>query len=419
MSEKQPHILVINEFFWPDVCASSAVFTDHLPKIAALRPDWRISVLAGDRAWEGPHVRWPAEERFGSIEVHRVRHGPVRRTLHSRAYGFARFHLAAVQRGRELDRPDVVIATTAPPAGAKIGVAVAHHHHCPLIYKVYDLYPDCAEALGIIRRGGWIAGSWEHVDRAAMHQAQDIVAVSRRMAERIVHVRGLSPARVECIHDGFDPARLRDARPDEFRKEHKLEGRFVVQYAGNMGLSHPFEAVLGAVSKLVHQPDVAFQFIGAGPGRKKIESAIAAERLPIQVLDYQPAERLGDLLLAADVALITQNAEMFAMSLPYKVYGILAAGKPGIFIGDAGSEIAEWYREFDCGIHVPPGDSDALVRAILRLKNDRVTAARMGDNAKKLFAQRFDSNQAAAKWVESIEDLLPGRAHKDHSGQLF
>ncbi|MFO0973385.1 MAG: glycosyltransferase family 4 protein [Phycisphaerae bacterium] len=419
MSERNPHILFINEFYWPDVCASAAVFTDHLPKIAAARPDWRISVLTGDRAWDGPHVRWPSEERHGAIEVHRVRHGPVRRTLHARAYGFARFHLAAVRRGRGLDRPDVVVATTAPPAGARIGLAVSHHHRCPMIYKVYDLYPDCAEALQIIRPGGWVAGSWEHSDRAAMHQAQSIVAISHRMAERIVHHRGLSPAKVECIHDGFDAARLEQAQPDAFRREHRLEGRFVVQYAGNMGLSHPFDTILGAAAKLSHQPDVAFQLIGAGPARKRVESALRERPLPVQLLDYQPAERLGDLLASADVGLVSQNPAMSELSLPYKVYGLMAAGKPAIFIGDARSEIADWYRTHDCGIHIAQGDVDGLVRAILRIKNDPLDARRLSDNARRVFAERFDSRVAVRKWIESIEDLLPGREHRDHSGQLF
>jgi colanic acid biosynthesis glycosyl transferase WcaI len=411
-SPEAPHILFINEFYYPDVCASSAVLTDHLPKLAALRPHWRISVLAGDRAWDRPDARWPESDEHEGIDIHRVPRGRVRHTALARGLGFLRFHRAAVHYGRTLDRPDVVVASTAPPLGARIGLMIARRHGCPLIYKVLDLYPDCAAALKVIRPEGLMERIWRRIDTIAMQHAHAVVAVSERMADRIRSTRALPADKIHHIPDGFDPDKIRaglsPARPADnpFRRASGLTDRFVVQYAGNMGLSHPFDTILAAVRELADDGRIAFQFIGAGRGRARVEQMIACQFLRVQLLDYQPAEMLADVLAAADVALISQHPRMFDLALPYKTYGIMAAGRPGIFIGDRRSEIAEWYNTAGCGLHVDQGDVAGLVGAIRRLSTQPDVAAEMGRRARKLFDQRFRSDFAAARWAELIDSVL-------------
>lgn len=402
-------VLFINEFYYPDVCASSAVLTDHLPKLAALRPDWQIVVLAGDRAWDRPDVRWPAHETHAGVDVHRVPRGAVRRTLVGRARGFWQFHRAAIRTGRTLPRVDVVVASTAPPLGGRIGRAVARRHGARLIYKVLDLYPECAAALGVISPRGLIDRAWSAADSAVMREADAVVTISERMRRHVLDTRGIPADNVRHIADGFDPDRLAFDGANRFRTEHGLQDKFVVQYAGNMGLSHPFETILGAVRALASDAGIAFQFIGAGPGRERLAAALAAERLPVQLLDYQPAERLGEVLAAADVALITQDARMADLALPYKVYGLLAAATPAIFVGDEKSEIVEWYQRAECGLHVRQGDVDGLVAAIRGLKSDASRTTTMGGRARQLLNERFHSSRAVEAWAELVEEVLARR----------
>ena len=411
------HLLVLNEFFHPDVCASSAVLTDQLPRIARLRPDWRITVLTGNRAWDRPDIRWPDRDQFGTIQIVRVPRPASGRTLVRRAMGFAGFHWGVMSRGRRIDRPHVIMASTAPPLGGWLGARLARHFRCRLIYRILDLYPDCAEMLGVLRPGGFLARRWRRLDTAIMRRADAVVAISRGIAARIARERGIPPDAVCVIHDGFAPERIRptpagapsagagDGPPGEnpFRRECGLTGRFVVQYAGNMGLSHPFNTILAAARRLADDPAFVFQFIGAGPGRAAIDAAHRDLPERIQLIDYQPAERLPDVLTAADVALISQANGMSDLSLPYKLYGILAAGRPCIFVGPVASEIVALYREADCGMHVEQGDVDGLAAALRRLRADAALRDHMAANARKVFDERFSSQRAAEAWIELIE----------------
>ncbi len=374
---------------------------DQLPVMAELRPTWRISVLASARAWDRPEVRWPERERHGLIEVSRVSRGAVRRSLAGRALGFWQFHRGAIGLGKTLERVDVVVSSTAPPLGGRIGRAIARAHGSRHIYKVLDLYPDCAEALGVIAAGGAVSGLWRGADTAVMRDAAAVVTIAERMADRVRVARGVAAT---AIHDGIDPARVSFSGENRFRREQGLADKFVVQYAGNMGLSHPFETILRAAEALGEDADVVFQFIGAGPGRSAIERA-ATGRGRIQLLGYQPAERLAEVLAAADVALISQDPALFDQALPHKVYAAMGAGRPAVFVGSGRSEIAEWFAENDCGFHVEQGDVSGLVHAIRRLKADQAAGRARGERGRALLLQRFTHRIAAERWVGLIESL--------------
>ncbi|MCB9852863.1 MAG: glycosyltransferase family 4 protein [Phycisphaerales bacterium] len=401
------HILFINEFYYPDICASSAVLSDRLPRIKRLRPDWKVSVIAGNRAWDNPTVVYPSSELHEGVDIVRVVRPIVRRkSLVQRAVGFAAFQHRAVRAGRRLDRVDCVVATTAPPQGAAIARKIAGMHKCPYVYCVLDLYPDLAATLGKVREGSFVFRRWLKSDTWLMCDAARVISIAEEMTKRIGRTRSVAVEKLGTIHDGFDPARIAPPTPDapnRFAAEHNPEGRFVVQYAGNMGLSHPFDSILEAAIRLGGHRDIQFQFIGDGPHRKMIE-----ERLPsnAKLIDYVPASRLWEVLHAADLCLISQQSDMYDKALPYKVYGILAAAKPAIFIGNERSEIARWLTEHDAGMSVRQEDPDALVDAIKSLKSDPAVATRMGCNGRALLEAHLLAQQAAESWIAEIEGVI-------------
>jgi len=395
-----PHILFLNEFFHPDICASAVVAADHLPKIATRRPDWNFTILTGNRAWDDPAKRYPATDAYYGVNIIRVPRPAVsRKSLLWRGLGFAAFERAALRAAARLGRIDLMVGTTAPPQGGRIAAKIAARAKCPYIYKVLDLYPDTAATLGKVRRGSLIYKRWLAVDTKVMKGAAAAVSISTPITQRIARTRRIDPALLHTIHDGYDPARLTLSGPNHFAAEHNPGKAFVVQYAGNMGLSHPFETILAVARLLSAEGGIQFQFIGDGPQRAGLR-----ERLPpiARLIDYQPADRLGEVLAAADVCLISQHDAMFDQAMPYKIYAILAAGKPVFFVGSAHAEIAEWITQFKIGWIVPHGRPEQLVEAIRGVMHDSIARDSMSQAARRLFAERFDSFRAADAWVSLI-----------------
>lgn len=363
------HIVYINEFFHPDICASAAVLTEQLPRIAAARPDWRITVLTGDRAWDRPGVRYSATDEYRGVAIRRVARPPVpagRRGLGGRIAGFFEFGRAVLRAGPSLGPTDLVIGTTAPPHGGRIARRLSERLKCPFIYRVLDLYPDIASALGRLSRWNPAHLLWLASDTRTMAEAAAVVTVTEPMTRRIVETRALRPDTVVTLHDGFDPARVAPRDPDEFRRRYNPDGRFVVQYAGNMGLSHPFETIIAAALELRRDSSILFQFVGDGPQRVLAEAALGKSA---QFIDYQPEGRLGDVLAMSDVCLISQHDRLYDLALPYKIYASLAARRPVIFIGHRESEVASWLREYHAGLWIPQGQPAALAQAIRRVQD--------------------------------------------------
>ena len=399
------HILFVTEFFHPDLCASAVVAADHLTKIAAARPDWRITVITSQRAWNSPNTLYPLFEDWAGLKILRVRRPAVSRTsLLRRGWGFIEFGYQAVRCARALPQVDLVIGTTAPPQGGAIARRIAKQRRCPYIYEVLDLYPDCAAALRRITPGGLVERICRRFDRKVMKSAVGVVTIAERITQRLANTRGIPGDCLLTIHDGYDLARLVPFERNEFKEQYNPSGRFVVQYAGNMGLSHPFESIVAAARLILDDSSILMMFIGEGPQRAVIRAGLAADGL---VLDYQPPDTLSQMLATADLCLISQHADMFDKALPYKIYAILAAGRPSIFIGDARSEIAEWLTQSGAGVHIDQGKPEALVALIRELKDDPARRETMSRAARALFDERFNSTRAAEAWIEAIEGVLP------------
>jgi len=90
------------------------------------------------------------------------------------------------------------------------------------------------------------------------------------------------------------------------------------------------------------------------------------------------------------------------MIVPSKFYGIAAAGRPTIFVGDDHAEIARLLEANGCGFTVPSGDGEALANRILELAGDRNLCATLGARTRFAFEREWDKEQTLAKW----EDLL-------------
>jgi glycosyltransferase involved in cell wall biosynthesis len=120
---------------------------------------------------------------------------------------------------------------------------------------------------------------------------------------------------------------------------------------------------------------------------------------------YQPREVLAESLSAADVHLVTLRPDLEGLIVPSKIYGILAAGRPAIFIGDKDGEIGRLLDRADCGVTVAEGDAKALAATILAWSQAPQRAADMGQKARALFTSSYDLPFAVQRWKALMLDV--------------
>ena len=119
-------------------------------------------------------------------------------------------------------------------------------------------------------------------------------------------------------------------------------------------------------------------------------------------LPFQPRERFAEMLAAADVSLVTLNAESSSFSLPSKTFNIMASARPILAITPTGSEIAVLVTEGQCGVNLPPGQPQQVVEVIRSWQRDEDRLHQMGQNSRVMLESQFSRNRC----VESFTLLL-------------
>jgi len=308
------------------------------------------------------------------------------------------FLLAHLQRG------DVVVAKTDPPLISIVAGAAARIRAAKLVNWLQDLFPETAVELGV-RGVGWLARFLSWLRNISLRAAAMNVTIGGRMADRLASF-GVPERQIRVIHNWADGGAVhpiaREANP--LRAEWGLERKFAVGYSGNLGRAHEFETMVGAADLLRARADVVFLFIGGGVHREGLERRVrelALENVYFQ--PYQPREKLGLSLTLPDVHLVSLRPELEGLIVPSKFYGIAAAGRPTVAIGDPDGEIPTLLRRYDIGYAVTPGDARGLAARLVELADNPGLCSTMGTKAREVFVQQFDMPHAMRAWRECLD----------------
>ncbi|HET6890938.1 MAG TPA: glycosyltransferase family 4 protein, partial [Pyrinomonadaceae bacterium] len=303
-----------------------------------------VTVIAGDRGYDDPSVRFPRREQWKGITIIRI---PSlswgKQTRWRRAVNFGSFMINCTFRLLLLPRFDRVVALTSPPLISLLGALFVRVKGGRLFFWVMDLNPDEAIAAGWLKEQSFTTRILRGLLRFSMRQAHRVIALDRFMKERIL-ANGISEERVTILppwsHDNaicFD-----DYGRQDFRTQHNLAQNFVVMYSGNHSPCHPLDTLLEAALRLADKKEIAFCFVGGGSEQKKVKAFAARHKLEnIKCLPYQPLDELSGSLSAADLHTVVMGDAFPGIVHPSKVYNILAIGSPFLYIGPKESHITE------------------------------------------------------------------------------
>src|SRR2546428_8569343 len=242
-----------------------------------------------------------------------------------------------------------------------------------------DVFPDIAMRAGLLPEGV-LTGLLQVAARWSLRMSDRVIVVGRCMERRLLAV-GLQPHRVVLISNWADGDQLAPVAAEEnwFRKQQDLEGKLVIMYSGNLGVVHETESLIPVVRRLSATPEMCVLFVGEGQGKSRLEDWVCRERLEnVTFVGYQANEHLRYSLSAGDIHLVTLRTEMEGLSVPSKVYGIMAVGRPVVFIGPERSEVAALGRDAGCGEVFAPGEGGKAAQTILGLARDLHPRERLG-----------------------------------------
>lgn len=416
-------ILALCPHFRPDTAPTGTVMARITDEFLALGADvdivtslpWYREHRVEDD-WSGRLVR--REER-GALTVTRLHPFPAsKQNLAARALGFAGFTAEAaawaVARG---GRPDVVFAMSPPITLGAAGWLAARRWRAPLVFNIQDVFPDAAVASGAISDERVIR-VLEGLELATYRRSDAVTVLSEDLAANVeakLDTGAVGPLvgrrrpAVEIIPNFADVDAIEPrSRDTAYRREHDLGDRLVVMYAGNVGWSQPLDLMLDAARRHRDDDRVVFVINGNGSARPDLERR--AEGLTnVRFVDYQPVERLGEVLASADVHLVVLRPGLSAASVPSKLYSILSAARPVLASVDPGTEVDRVLSGSGAGVAVDAARPDAFAVELDRLLADPAGLEAMGRAGRAFVEEWLTPRAVAQRYLALFARLITSR----------
>lgn len=363
-----------------------------------------LSYLTGERTVAGKRGLVRRQVQNGVTILRAYTYPALHRSFVWRVVSFLSFMMTSLLAGLRAGPVDLVMGTTPPIFQAVSAWLLAVLRRRPFLLEVRDLWPEFAIDMGVLTNPLLIALS-RTLEGFLYGRATQVLVNSPAYRDYLI-AKGLPRGKISLIPNGvipelFDP----NDNGNELRAKLGLADRFIVTYAGAMGMANDLETVLRAAQHLADAPHIHFLFVGDGKERANLQAASNQMGLGnVTFAGAFPKPQMSTVLAASDACLaILKNIPMFSTTYPNKVFDYMAAGRPTILAIDG--VIRQVIEAAGGGVFVPPGDDGALAAATRALASDRERARAMGGAARTYVAQHFNRRQQAQEFQELVVNL--------------
>ena len=264
-------------------------------------------------------------------------------------------------------RKHEVFFVSVPPMGYLLNLVLPHRFSM----VIWDVFPDTLKITGM-SKSHIIYRVWSKLNRWSFKKAHRIFTISERMADLLEQYVDRKKLIIQPIWSIFQANKKVDKTKNPFIQEHQLEDYFIVQYSGNIGLSHRVEVMVELAEQMQDQPHILFQIIGRGPRKPHLEQLVKQKNLPnCQFLPFQSDSMFPYSLSAADIGVVILDPSTSKGSVPSKSYNLMSYGIPALYIASSDSQLQVYADTYG---HAACFSEEELQKAksyILALSRDR------------------------------------------------
>lgn len=368
-------VLLINQFFWPDTAATGQLLTDVAREIDS--KVYLVTVLCGTSVYGAVDTTCPP-----GVNIVQFRGTTFSRRKIGRVASYASFLARAASRGVRGPKPALVVTLTTPPLISLLGTLLKILRGSRHFIWEMDLYPDIAVDLNVLKAQSVVTRLIGNIADFSRKKADGIIALGDDMKARLVS-RGIPEHKIHVAENWADG---REIVPAPFQ-----EGPLVVHYSGTFGLAHEEHTIAQAMRLLRDDRRFRFVFTGGGARREWLEEFCRVEGIgTAEFRPYASRYELGRSLAEGHVGLVTQIPETAGAVVPSKTYGIMAAGRPMLYVGPRRATPALVIERHKCGWRIEPGDAAGMVCLLKQLEQDRNLVREAGARARCAFEEYYD-----------------------------
>lgn len=294
---------------------------------------------------------------------------------------------------------DLIVMELFPVVSSPIVLAAGRLKAKYVVNYIQDLYPEAAEAAGVVRTGGFLSRAARAIDRFVCLKSDMNVVIAKSFCDALVLHRDVPEQMTEVVQNWIDGTVIKSIGVDNtWRAENAIASdRFVAMFAGTLGLASGVQILVGVAEELRRRgrDDILIVCIGEGLRKESMIRKAKEKQLEnLLFLPFQPADRVADMHSAADVMLLTIERRHEGSSVPSKLISYMAAGRAVLCCASDNGTIAETIRTAGCGKVIPGSDVHRIADQLIEMAGDKAALTVMGANGRNFFSENFDMKVA-------------------------
>lgn len=412
VDEGRKNLLIYAHYYYPDVASTGQILTELAE---GLNDTFHTTVICTVPSYTGKISQYYRKHKYyyeniNGVDVLRIRVPEFRKSFAlSRIFNILSYFFSAVFATFRVEHQDYIFTISQPPIlGGMLGVIGKHIKKAKLIYNIQDFNPEQVMAVDFTHNK-LVLSIMMLLDKYSCQQANKVIIVGRDMIETL-QKRFQKMVPYAYINNWINekeiyPLPEDNARVLKFKRKYGLENKFVIMYSGNIGLYYDLLNILKTIEKFTETEDVIFAFIGEGSVLEELRTYKEAHHLSnVVFIPYQPKSELIYSLNAGDVHFVVNAKGIKGVSVPSKLYGVMAVGKPVLGIMEEGAEARLIVEEAKCGMSVKPGDYSAiedLIRKYIGLRDSR-ELKNMGEMGRKFLTEHLTKEVSIDKYRDEI-----------------
>lgn len=409
-------LLMYTNYFYPEVATTGQILTELAE---GLSKTFDVTVIC-----EVPSYAMPLEdkyktqkyyfEKYNGMSVVRVRVPEVdKQSKLSRVKYILTYFFNCIGATRKLGKFDLVFTVTQPPVlGGILGTIGKWMTGGKLMYQIMDFNPEQTIAVNYAGNKA-ILSAMMWWDKRSCRKSDVVVTLGRDMQETLQkRFEGEKVPNNVVINNWIDETKIFPLSKDDekvmaFKKEYGLEGKFVIMTSGNIGLYYDFENILKIMEEYKNDDEIVFAFVGDGLVKPKLQEYAKEHGLQnVVFIPFQKKEDLNYSLNAADVHIVTNAKGIKGVSVPSKIYGILAVNKPIWGILEKGSEAWRIIEDSQCGVLVEAGDYEKMSSSLSDIIDERERFVERYSTGRDYLMKHLTKEKSIEAYRDALLDIL-------------
>ncbi len=264
-------------------------------------------------------------------------------------------------------RKHEVFFVSVPPMGYLLNIILPHRFSM----IIWDVFPDSLKITGM-KETNTVYKIWTRLNKVSFKKSYRLFTIGDKMADLVEQYISRDKILIQPIWSIFQENTKVLKNENPFIKEHQLQDKFIVQYSGNIGLTHKVETMITLAEQMVEYDHIQFQIIGRGPRKKKLQQLVKEKQLTnCQFLPFQSDKMFPFSLSAADLGVVILDEKTSKGSVPSKSYNLMSYGIPSLYIASPNSELQNYADKYEHAKCFSESNLKNIEEYILKLSKDK------------------------------------------------